>query len=115
MLEAQASSEIENIVTTTDELLRYAEDQDKAQKPATKEALRYRSALYEGLQSLQQRPLCKDTAVVVCSRIKAVQMQIRRVPRDCPGQRPDPAEPLHAAGWRNAAARQNGQLGTLYP
>ncbi len=32
ILEAQASSEIENIVTTTDELFRYAEDQDKAQK-----------------------------------------------------------------------------------
>ncbi|KLD76823.1 Fic family protein [Xanthomonas hyacinthi] len=80
ILEAQASSEIEDIVTTTDDLFRYAEDQHKAQKPATKEALRYRSALYEGFQSLQQRPLCTDTAVVVCSRIKAVQMQIRRVP-----------------------------------
>ncbi|MET0549477.1 MAG: protein adenylyltransferase Fic [Xanthomonas sp.] len=80
ILEAQASSEIENIVTTTDDLFRYADDQDKAQKPATKEALRYRSALYEGFQSLRQRPLCTDTAIVVCSRIKAVQMQIRRVP-----------------------------------
>ncbi|MFC6840556.1 protein adenylyltransferase Fic [Xanthomonas theicola] len=80
ILEAQASSEIENIVTTTDELFRYADDQDKARKPATKEALRYRSALYEGFQSLQQGPLCTETAVVVCSRIKAVQMQIRRVP-----------------------------------
>ncbi|AKS18670.1 hypothetical protein AEA01_01080 [Xanthomonas campestris pv. campestris] len=47
ILEAQASSEIENIVTTTDELFRYADHQGKAQKPATKEALRYRSALYE--------------------------------------------------------------------
>ncbi len=42
--------------------------------------MRYRSALYEGFQSLKQRPLCTDTSVVVCSRIKAVQMQIRRVP-----------------------------------
>lgn len=80
ILEAQASSEIENIVTTTDDLFRYADDQERAQNPATKEALRYRSALYEGFQSLQQRPLCTETAVVVCSRIKAVQMQIRRVP-----------------------------------
>ncbi|CAE6694031.1 putative protein [Xanthomonas arboricola] len=80
ILEAQASSEIENIVTTTDDLFRYADDQERAQNPATTEALRYRSALYEGFQSLQQRPLCTDTAVVVCSRIKAVQMQIRRVP-----------------------------------
>lgn len=79
ILEAQASSEIENIVTTADDLFRYAEDQDSAQNPATKEALRYRSALYEGYQSLHQRPLCTETAVVVCTRIKAVQMQIRRV------------------------------------
>ncbi|QBH05317.1 protein adenylyltransferase Fic [Xanthomonas oryzae] len=80
ILEAQASSEIENIVTTTDDLFRYANDQERAQNPATKEALRYRSALYEGFQLLQQRPLCTDTAIVVCSRIKAVEMQIRREP-----------------------------------
>ncbi len=80
ILEAQASSEIENIVTTTDDLFRFAGDQERAQNPATKEALRYRSALHEGFQSLRQRPLCTDTAIVVCSRIKAVQMQIRRVP-----------------------------------
>ena len=80
ILEAQASSEIENIVTTTDDLFRYAENMEGAENSATKEALRYRSALYEGYQSLSARPLCTDTAIVVCSRIKAVQMQIRRVP-----------------------------------
>lgn len=46
ILEAQASSEIENIVTTTDELFRYADHQDAA-NPATREALRYRTALQE--------------------------------------------------------------------
>ena len=80
ILEAQASSEIENIVTTTDTLFRYADNADAAPDAATKEALRYRSALYEGYRSLKSRPLCTDTAVVVCSRIKGVQMQIRRVP-----------------------------------
>lgn len=80
ILEAQASSEIENIVTTTDDLFRYADNIEGATNSATKEALRYRSALYEGYRSLAHRPLCTDTAVVVCSRIKAVQMQIRRVP-----------------------------------
>lgn len=80
VLEAQASSGIENIVTTTDDLFRYADDQDHARDPATKEALRYRSALHEGFQSLQTRPLCTDTAVVVCSRIKGIAMDVRRVP-----------------------------------
>jgi len=79
ILEAQASSEIENIVTTTDELFRFADHFDAANQ-ATKEALRYRHALYEGLQSIRERPLSTSTAEVVCSRIKNAQMQVRRVP-----------------------------------
>lgn len=79
LLEAQASSEIENIVTTADELFRFADHQDGA-TPATREALRYRSALQEGFQSLAERPLSTRTAEVVCSRIKNVEMQVRRVP-----------------------------------
>lgn len=79
ILEAQASSEIENIVTTTDELFRFADHFDAANQ-VTKEALRYRQALYEGLQSIRERPLSTGTAEVVCSRIKNAQMQVRRVP-----------------------------------
>ncbi|MBK0013511.1 Fic family protein [Stenotrophomonas sp. S41] len=79
LLEAQASSEIENIVTTTDELFRFADHQGAAD-PATREALRYRSALQEGFQSLAERPLCTHTAERVCSRIKDADMQVRRVP-----------------------------------
>ena len=79
MLEAQASSEIENIVTTTDELFRFAEHSEAA-NPATKEALRYRAALYEGFRSLSERPLTTTTAERVCTRIKGVQMQVRKVP-----------------------------------
>ena len=79
ILEAQASSEIENIVTTTDDLFRYADQMEDA-NPATKEALRYRAALYEGFQSLQERPLSTRTAEVVCTRIKHVEMQVRKVP-----------------------------------
>lgn len=79
LLEAQASSEIENIVTTADELFRFADQQDAA-NPATREALRYRSALQEGFQSLRDRPLSTSTAELVCSRIKNAQMQVRRVP-----------------------------------
>ena len=80
ILEAQASSEIENIVTTTDDLFRHVDSVDGIMASATKEGLRYRSALYEGYVSLRSRPVCTDTAVVVCTRIKGIQMQIRRVP-----------------------------------
>ncbi|CAD0301545.1 protein adenylyltransferase Fic [Xanthomonas hortorum] len=79
ILEAQASSEIENIVTTTDDLFRYAEHQDAA-NPATREALRYRTALQEGFVSLRTCPLSTRTAEIVCTRIKNADMQVRRVP-----------------------------------
>lgn len=79
LLEAKDSSEIENIVTTTDQLFRYAQGQDNAD-PATKEALRYRTALHRGYQSLKDRPLCTATAVDVCRTLKGVDMDIRRTP-----------------------------------
>ena len=80
LLEARDSSEIENIVTTTDKLFQYAENQENQADPATKEALRYRTALYQGYRALKDRPLCTATAVEVCSTIKGVNMEIRRVP-----------------------------------
>nr|WP_311529278.1 Fic family protein [uncultured Ralstonia sp.] len=81
LLEAQASSEIENIVTTTDRLFQYAHDANQTQAdPATKEALRYRTALHQGFRSLTERPLTTTTAVTVCRTIKGVDMDIRKVP-----------------------------------
>ncbi len=79
LLEAQASSEIENIVTTTDRLFRFQHADERAD-PATREALRHSSALMEGFRALTQYPLNTRTAEQVCSRIKGVQMQVRRVP-----------------------------------
>ena len=80
LLEAQASSEIENIVTTTDALFKYAQlDAERADGP-TKEALRYRTALREGVESLKKRPLSTSTAVAVCSAITGQPMEIRRIP-----------------------------------
>ncbi|MBK0032600.1 Fic family protein [Erwinia sp. S43] len=79
LLEAKDSSEIENIVTTTDQLFQYAQGQDNAD-PATKEALRYRTALHQGFRSLKTRPLCTATAVDVCRTLKGVDMDIRRTP-----------------------------------
>jgi len=80
LLEAQASSEIENIVTTTDALFRYAQIEDQSPDSATKEALRYRTALERGFRSLKARPISTNTAIEVCTQIKGTTMQIRRVP-----------------------------------
>lgn len=80
LLEAQASSEIENIVTTNDQLFRFAEEGNHQADPATKEALRYRTALKDGFSSLTTRPLSTATAVAVCRTIKNANLDIRRVP-----------------------------------
>jgi Fic family protein len=79
VLEAQASSEIENIFTTTDRLFRHL-SADATADPSTKEALRYREALMVGVDSLATRPLCTRTAEEVCSRIKGTKMRVRPVP-----------------------------------
>jgi Fic family protein len=80
LLEAQASSEIENIVTTSDSLFKYAQLDGENADPATKEALRYRTALREGIESLKTRPLSTSTAVLVCTAIQGKRIDIRRVP-----------------------------------
>lgn len=79
IMEAQASNEIENIVTTTDRLFQSLQLESEEQDAATKEALRYRTALFSGFQSLEKRPLCTQTAVLVCSEIKGREMDIRKV------------------------------------
>jgi len=80
LLEAKASSEIENIVTTTDELFRLAADSEDKASPETKETLRYRTALFSGLQSLDRRPLSAMTAIEVCTNIKGREMGVRNLP-----------------------------------
>ena len=78
--EARASSEIENIVTTNDELFRAAWHVDAEPTPATKEALRYNAALHAGLSSLSQRPLSEKTAKIVCSTLLDTQAEVRSLP-----------------------------------
>lgn len=79
LLEAKDSSEIENIVTTADRLFQHAQGDGQADA-ATKEALRYRTALHRGYRHLAERPLCTATAVEICRTIKGVDMDIRRTP-----------------------------------
>jgi Fic family protein len=78
LLEAQASSAIENVVTTADALFRHMDAEERAD-PATREALRYRYALMEAF-SERDRPIGTRTAEAVCTRIRGVEMSVRRVP-----------------------------------
>lgn len=81
LLEAQASSEIENIVTTTDKLFQYANSEENIHMDsATKEALRYRTALREGFEELHTRPLNTALAEKICSTLKGTDMGVRKIP-----------------------------------
>lgn len=77
LLEAKDSSEIENIVTTTDKLFQHAQGNEEQADHATKEALRYRTALYKGVQSIKERPLSMGTTIEICQTIKGVDLGIR--------------------------------------
>lgn len=77
LLEAQASSEIENVVTTADELFRAAAELSGAD-PATREALRYRQALMAGFHSLTTKLLGTGIAEQVVTTIKGMEMSVRR-------------------------------------
>lgn len=78
--EAQASTEIENIVTTNDELFRAEWSVDPEPSPATKEALRYRDALRQGVGVLKHRPVSEKVAVEICSTLQGGHAELRSTP-----------------------------------
>lgn len=80
LLEAQASSEIENIVTTADELFQQSQIAGQSVEPAVKETLRYRSALWSGMEAMQSRGLTWSTAREICSEVKGHEMAVRTLP-----------------------------------
>ena len=76
--EARSSSEIENIVTTGDELYQ-ALAAGASADAAAKEVLRYREALWEGMEDLDRRPTL-DVRLFerICSRIRGVDVRVRQ-------------------------------------
>ena len=80
IIEAQASSEIENIVTTNDELFRAARGALEAPSPSVKEALRYRTALRVGFDVMSTRPLGFSTALAVGEQLMGAEVQVRSMP-----------------------------------
>jgi Fic family protein len=82
-LEARASSEIENIVTTNDSLFREASlgGGDRGTiDPAAKEALRYRGALHRGFETLTQRPITTRLATDICRMVTGTDLDVRATP-----------------------------------
>lgn len=78
--EARLSSEIENIVTTNDELYRAAADENLASNPHAKEVLRYRQALWHGFSSIKKKPLSTNLFIEIAEIIKGRNIGIRKVP-----------------------------------
>jgi Fic family protein len=79
--EAQSSSEIENIITTTDALFKALTAKTNQIDAATKEVLRYREALSEGYCILKKRPfLTTNLFINIYQTIKENQAGIRNVP-----------------------------------
>lgn len=76
--EAVASSEIENVNTTSDELFRFMAVGNERASDATKEAARYRPALSMGIDRLQSNPRL-DTQLLVdtCSQILGASVDVR--------------------------------------
>ena len=62
--EAEVSSEIENIVTTQDELFRGDASPTSHLDPATKEILHYREALAKGFQLVCEKQLLSNTQIL---------------------------------------------------
>lgn len=69
--EARLSSEIENIVTTQDALFRAVIEDPGQADAATREVLRYRTALRHGYDALQGRPISIDLMIELCSVLHA--------------------------------------------
>ena len=75
--EAKLSSEIENIVTTQDELFRAALDESSPADPKTKEVLRYRTALRRGAELLHSDGLSLSLLEEICSVLRNERVSFR--------------------------------------
>ena len=82
VLEAQASSEIENIAAVTDNLFKYLDADTKADD-AAKEVLRYRQALWKGMDSLKRCPLSLRTMTAVSSTLRGSKVSVRKLDGTC--------------------------------
>jgi Fic family protein len=77
--EAKASSEIENIITTNDELYQSFIADKKIENSATKEVLSYKEALWLGLEQLKKKPfittnLCIN--IVQCIKLNSASIRV---------------------------------------
>ena len=79
--EAKASSEIENIITTNDDLYKSLVAGKKFDNPAAKEVISYKEALWKGLRDINTRPfISTNLCIEIVQRIKKNTAGIRTTP-----------------------------------
>jgi Fic family protein len=79
--ESRSSSEIENIVTTTDALFKAFTAPTASADAATKEVLRYREAIWVGFKRLERRPILSTNVFIeIYQTIKETRASIRTTP-----------------------------------
>lgn len=79
--EAKASSEIENIITTNDDLYQAIVADKKFDNPAAKEVISYKKALWHGLDQLKKKPfITTNLCIDIVQRIKQNTSGIRTTP-----------------------------------
>ena len=79
--EAKASSEIENIITTNDELYQSLVADKKIEDSATKEVLSYKEALWSSLEELKTKPfITTNLCIKIVQCIKQNNASIRSAP-----------------------------------
>jgi len=79
--EAQASSAIENIVTTQDALFKATASDKKIEDSATKEVIHYKDALWYGIEQIEKKPILTTNLFISITRIiKENQSGIRNLP-----------------------------------
>ncbi len=75
--EARLSSEIENIVTTQDALFRAAVEEPGRVDAATREVLRYRTALRRGYDAMESNKISIDLMIDLCSTLRGGEVALR--------------------------------------
>ena len=79
--EARASSAIENIITTQDELFKASISDKKNDNPATKEVIHYKDALWFGVEQIKKKPaLTTNLFIAIMQLIKENESGIRNAP-----------------------------------
>jgi len=79
--EAKASSEIENIITTNDNLYQAVVADKKFDNPATKEVLNYKEAIWLGFKRLEEKPIITtNLCIELVQCIKQNTAGIRTIP-----------------------------------